>query len=91
MRRTYAQTLHLCNELNIQLFERDNRYYTRVNRRNGYYALDLYRRCPDCQSMADARDINVVCNYDNMVDVLGTYEIGELYEALKLANTMLRF
>lgn len=87
MRRTVEQAREYINSVNLHLYESGNHNYYSVNCRNGYKALDKYRCCDACVEKR-RKGTWVICNHDTLVENVGCYTTGELYEVAKALRNL---
>lgn len=83
--RTIKDCERLVNGLNAYMFEDGNQFYFKIGYRNGYKALDRMCRCKECSEKQN-NGLNVVCNRDTLVENVGCYTTGELFEVLRVMN-----
>lgn len=83
--RTLKECKGYVDGLNACMFAAGNKFYFRINYRNGYKALDRYCRCKDCLEKMNT-GTNVVCSKDTLIENIGCYTTGELYEVTRVMN-----
>lgn len=69
--------------VNEYLYEHDYGFYYHIAKRNGHKALDKYERCPDCMVSGQKN-----CDKDRLLDNVGNYTTGELYEVTRAMRDM---